>query len=100
MKHLCADMLVRVESARSACYWAAWAASVDDGELALAAALAKAWCSESFFKNAADNIQIHGGIGFTWEHDAHLYFRRARSSASLFGDAPRHRETVARRIGL
>jgi alkylation response protein AidB-like acyl-CoA dehydrogenase len=100
MKHMCADMLVRVESARSASYWAAWVASVDDDELLTAASLAKAWCSEAFFRNAADNIQIHGGIGFTWEHDAHLYFRRARSSLSLFGDAPQHREAVAKRIGL
>jgi alkylation response protein AidB-like acyl-CoA dehydrogenase len=100
IKHMCADMLVRVESARSACYWAAWAASVEDEDLVLAAALAKAWCSEAFFRNSADNIQIHGGIGFTWEHDAHLYFRRARASASLFGDATQHREMVAKRIGL
>ena len=100
MKHMCADMLVRVESARSASYWAAWAASVDDDDLLTAASLAKAWCSEAFFRNAADNIQIHGGIGFTWEHDAHRYFRRARASASLFGDAPQHRDAIAKRIGL
>jgi alkylation response protein AidB-like acyl-CoA dehydrogenase len=100
IKHMCADMLVRVESARSACYWAGWVAAVDDPELPLAASLAKAWCSEAFFKNAGENIQIHGGIGFTWEHDAHLYFRRARSSLSQFGDPTQHRENVARRIGL
>lgn len=100
IKHECADMLVRVESARSACYWAAWVAAVGDGELPVAAALAKAWCSEAYFKNAADNLQIHGGIGFTWEHDAHRYLRRARASLSLFGDPAEHREDVARRIGL
>jgi acyl-CoA dehydrogenase len=100
IKHQCADMLVRVESARSACYWAAWVASVGEDELAVAASLARAWCSETYFRNAADNLQIHGGIGFTWEHDAHRYLRRARASSSLFGDPAEHREEVARRIGL
>jgi alkylation response protein AidB-like acyl-CoA dehydrogenase len=100
IKHMCADMLVRVESARSACYWAAWTAAVGDGELTLAAPLAQSWCADAFFRNAADNLQIHGGIGFTWEHPAHRYLRRARASASLFGSAAHHREEVARRIGL
>src|SRR5207253_10739972 len=77
IQHLCADMLVRVESARSACWWAAWCAAAGDGELLVAASTAKAWCSDAFFENAAANLQIHGGIGFTWEHDAHRYLRRA-----------------------
>jgi alkylation response protein AidB-like acyl-CoA dehydrogenase len=100
IKHMCADMLVRVESARSASYFAAWTAAVADEELTLAASVAKSWCSEAYFRNAADNLQIHGGIGFTWEHPAHRYLRRARSSMTLFGDPTYHRERVAQRIGL
>jgi alkylation response protein AidB-like acyl-CoA dehydrogenase len=100
IKHRCAEMLTRVESARSASYYAGWAAATDDPELPVLAALAKAYCSDAYFFCASENIQIHGGIGFTWEHDAHLYFKRARSSESLLGDATWHREIVARRIGL
>jgi alkylation response protein AidB-like acyl-CoA dehydrogenase len=100
IKHMCADMLVRVESARSACWWAAWCAASGDPELPLAASTAKAWCSDAYFKNAADNLQIHGGIGFTWEHDAHRHLRRARATAALLGDAEHHRHEVARRLGL
>jgi len=100
IKHLCADMLVRVESARSACWWAAWCAASGDPELAVAASTAKAWCSDSYFKNAADNLQIHGGIGFTWEHDAHRHLRRARATAALLGAAAYHLDEVARRLGL
>ncbi|HEX2315301.1 MAG TPA: acyl-CoA dehydrogenase family protein, partial [Thermomonospora sp.] len=100
VKHKCADMLVRVESARSAVLAAATAADEDPGELPVMAALAKAYVSDAFFDVAGETIQIHGGIGFTWEHDAHLYLRRAKSSQLLFGDPARHRERVARMIGL
>jgi alkylation response protein AidB-like acyl-CoA dehydrogenase len=100
IKHKCADMLVRVESARSASYFAACTAAEDGEDLPLAASLAKAYCSDAYFRCAADNVQIHGGIGFTWEHDAHLYLKRAKSSETLLGDASHHRELVARRIGL
>jgi alkylation response protein AidB-like acyl-CoA dehydrogenase len=100
IKHKCADMLVQVESAKSACYYAAWAASEDNDELALVAPMAKSYCSEAFFHCASENIQIHGGIGFTWEHDAHLYFKRAKSSALLFGDPAFHRARLADRLGL
>ena len=100
IKHKCADMLLRVESARSAAYYAGWAAATGDAELPALAALAKAYCSDAYFHCAAQNIQIHGGIGFTWEHDAHLYFKRAKSSETLLGDAAYHRELVAQRIGL
>jgi alkylation response protein AidB-like acyl-CoA dehydrogenase len=62
--------------------------------------MAKAYCSDAYFACAAENIQIHGGIGFTWEHDAHLYFKRARSSEALLGDPAYHRERLAQRIGL
>ena len=72
----------------------------DDEELALAASTAKAFCSEAFFRCAAETIQVHGGIGFTWEHDAHLYFKRAKASESLFGDPAHHGAIVATKIGL
>jgi len=100
IKHKCADMLLRVESARSASYYAGWAASVRESELPALASLAKAYCSDAYFHCAAEAVQIHGGVGFSWEYDVHLYFKRARSSEILLGDATHHRELVARRIGL
>jgi alkylation response protein AidB-like acyl-CoA dehydrogenase len=100
VKHRCADMLVAVESAKSAAYYAARAAAADSAELPIVASLAKAFCSEAYFQVAADNIQVHGGMGFTWEHDAHLYFKRAKSSELMFGDAPYHRELLVRNLGL
>jgi alkylation response protein AidB-like acyl-CoA dehydrogenase len=100
IKHKCADMLLLVESARSASYYAAWAAAEDDAELPALASLAKAYCSDAYFRCAAESIQIHGGVGFTWEYDVHLYFKRAKSTETLLGDSPYHRELVARRIGL
>ena len=100
IKHKCADMLLRVESARSASYFAGWAAAAGDGELPVLASLAKAYCSDAYFHCAAEALQIHGGIGFTWEHDLHLYFKRAKSSEALLGDAAYHRERVARGMGL
>ena len=100
IKHKLADMFVQVESARSASYYAAWAAAHSEEELPLAAALAKAYCSEAYFSVAAECIQIHGGVGFTWEHDAHLFFKRAKSSETMFGDAAFHRGAVARQMGL
>jgi alkylation response protein AidB-like acyl-CoA dehydrogenase len=100
IKHKCADMLLRVESARSASYYAGWAASVQDPELPVLASLAKAYCSDAYFHCAAEALQIHGGVGFSWEYDVHLYFKRAKSSETLLGDATYHRELVARRIGL
>jgi len=100
IKHKLADMFVLVESARSASYYAAWAAAHSEEELPAAAALAKAYCSEAYFKVAAECIQIHGGVGFTWEHDAHLFFKRAQSSDVLLGDAAHHRAVVARQMGL
>ncbi len=100
IKHKCADMLLEVESAKSAAYYAAWAAAEDNDELPTVASLAKAYCSEAYFHAAAENIQIHGGIGFTWEHDAHLYFKRAKSSELFLGDPSYHRELLAQRIGI
>jgi alkylation response protein AidB-like acyl-CoA dehydrogenase len=100
IKHKCADMLLEVESAKSAAYYAGWTAADDTDELPVVASLAKSYCSEAYFHAAAENIQIHGGIGFTWEHDAHLYFKRAKSSELLFGDPTYHRELLAQRIGI
>ncbi|MCU4187387.1 acyl-CoA/acyl-ACP dehydrogenase [Acidiferrimicrobium sp. IK] len=100
IKHKCADMLLEVESAKSAAYYAGWAAGEDNDELPVVASLAKSYCSEAYFHTAAENIQVHGGIGFTWEHPAHLYFKRAKSSELLFGDPTYHRELLAQRIGI
>jgi alkylation response protein AidB-like acyl-CoA dehydrogenase len=95
VKHLCADMQVDMEQARSAARYAAWAADEAPEELPLAAGVAGAFCSDAFFRVAASTIQVHGGIGFTWEHDAHLYFRRAKSSQLLFGTPSERRARLA-----
>jgi alkylation response protein AidB-like acyl-CoA dehydrogenase len=100
IKHKCADMLLEVESGKSAAYYAMWCAAEMNDELPSVASLAKAYTSEAYFHAAAENIQIHGGIGFTWEHPAHLYFKRAKSSELLFGDPSYHRELLAQRIGI
>jgi alkylation response protein AidB-like acyl-CoA dehydrogenase len=100
IKHKCADMLLDVESAKSAAYYAAWAAQERNDELPIAASLAKSFCSEAYFHCAAENIQIHGGIGFTWEHHAHLYFKRAKSSELVLGDPAYHRELLAQQLGI
>lgn len=100
VKHKCADMCVAVESARSAVYYAAAAAAADSAELPALASMAKAYCSDAFFACAADAIQVHGGVGFTWEYDCHLYFKRAKSTETFLGDPVWHREQVAQRIGI
>ena len=100
IKHKCADMMVAVESARSAVYYAACVAEDDGDELPRVASLVKAYCSDAYFRCAADNIQIHGGVGFTWEYDCHLFFKRAKASETFLGDSAYHRELVAQRIGL
>ncbi len=100
IKHKCADMLLEVESAKSAAYYGLGCAAELNDELPSVASLAKAYCSEAYFHASAENIQIHGGIGFTWEHPAHLYFKRAKSSELMFGDPAYHRELLAQRIGL
>jgi len=98
IKHKCADMLLEVESARSAAYYAAWAAADGSDALPLLASLAKACCSDAFANAATENIQIHGGIGFTWEHDAHLYYRRAKSTEQFLGSPSEHRDLLAQRL--
>ena len=98
IKHKCADMLLEVESARSAAYYAAWAAADGSDELPLLASLAKAYCSDAFANAATESIQIHGGIGFTWEHDAHLYYRRAKSTEQFLGSPAEHRDLLAQQL--
>lgn len=99
IKHKCADMLIQVESARSAvCLARQVLGAGQDSELPIAAALAKAYCCDAYVFCTAENIQVHGGIGFTWEHSAHLYFKRARTNQVLFGDPYQHRELIARRL--
>jgi len=95
IQHKCANMMVQVESAKSATYYAAWAVANDVAEAHLAACMAKAYTSDAYRFVSAEGIQIHGGIGFTWEHDMHLYFKRAKGSEVTFGDATHNRELVA-----
>lgn len=100
IKHQCADMLVQVEFARSAVYNAAFADEEDLEATAAAARMAKSYCSEAYLHAACQNIQIHGGMGFTWEHSAHLYYKRAKASELLFGSPSSHREKMAAALGL
>lgn len=100
IRHKCADVFLDVECARGAAYYAVRAAAEGSEELPAVAALAKACCSEAYARAAAANIQIHGGVGFTWEHSAHLYFKRAKSSGHLLGDATFHRRLLADEIGI
>ncbi|MBS0475329.1 MAG: acyl-CoA/acyl-ACP dehydrogenase [Proteobacteria bacterium] len=97
-KHRLADMMIEIEQARSAVYWAACAVDEGSDEAPLALHAAKAFCADTFQMCAGNMIQLHGGIGFTWEHDAHLFFKRARSILTLLGDGPWHREQVARMV--
>ena len=100
IKHRCADLLLEVESLRAAVAYAAAAVAEDSPEVPVLASLVKALGSEVYFHVAAENIQIHGGIGFTWEHDAHLFFKRAKASELFLGDVAYHRERLATRIGM
>jgi alkylation response protein AidB-like acyl-CoA dehydrogenase len=96
VKHMLVDAWVGVDQLRSLVWWAAWAADAAPDELPLAAAAAKAFAASAFEKAAETVIQVHGGIGFTWEHDAHLYWRRAKVDRLLLGDEAEHLDTVAR----
>jgi alkylation response protein AidB-like acyl-CoA dehydrogenase len=100
VKHRCADLVCEVESLRSAVSYAAAAAAEGSAEVLVLAALVKAYASDVYSHVAAENIQLHGGIGFTWEHDAHLYLKRAKASELFLGDAAYHRARLADRIGL
>jgi alkylation response protein AidB-like acyl-CoA dehydrogenase len=100
IKHLCADALVSVESATSVAQHAAWVAARDPDDLELTSLFAAAYCSSAYTRAAELNIQVHGGIGFTWEHSAHLYFKRAKASELLFGSPREHRRILGDRLGL
>ena len=100
VSHKLSDMLLEVESARSATYYAAWAVDADAPDRALASSMAKAYVSDAYRRAAGNGIQVHGGIGFTWEHDMHLYFKRAKASEVTLGDATYHRELVAQALDL
>ncbi len=95
VKHKLADLLVELEHARSTAYHAVWALADGSDDPALAASIAQATASAALTKIAADTIQVHGGIGFTWEHQAHLYFKRATTDAALLGSAEQHRSRIA-----
>jgi alkylation response protein AidB-like acyl-CoA dehydrogenase len=95
VKHMLADSLVDVEGMRSTAYYAAWCAAADDRERSLAASMAKSWCTDASRRVMATGLQVHGGIGFTWEHDMHLYVKRAQLDQVSFGDAAFHRDRIA-----
>ncbi len=98
VQHQCADMLVLLEGSRSAAYYAAWALSENSPDAPAAVSVAKAYASEAYRDAGNKSIQVQGGMGFTWENDSHLYYRRAKASELLFGDAAHHRERIARRL--
>src|SRR6266511_1400029 len=100
VKHKAADMLVDVENSKSITYYAAWAMDEGVAEGPLAVSMAKAYVSDGYRSVSPAGIQLHGGIGFTWEHDLHLYFKRAKGSEFTFGDATYHRERVAQLVNL
>jgi alkylation response protein AidB-like acyl-CoA dehydrogenase len=100
LQHRCADLAVEVEAAASTAYYAAWAVAAAPEEVPVVAPLALAVCADAAWHVAAETIQLHGGIGFTWEHDAHLYFKRATTTRLLLGDAHEQRRLVAARAGL
>ncbi|MBK9314173.1 MAG: acyl-CoA/acyl-ACP dehydrogenase [Acidobacteria bacterium] len=98
VQHQCADMFLMIESARSAIYFAAWALSENDPGARLAVSVAKAYCSDAAREVGNRGVQVHGGIGFTWEHNLQLYYKRAKASEIMFGDANYHRDVIARKV--
>jgi alkylation response protein AidB-like acyl-CoA dehydrogenase len=96
VKHRCSDMLVDVEGMRSTTYWAAWCLAAGDPEVSVAASTAKTWCSDASKRVMASALQVHGGIGFTWEHDLHFFLKRAQLDQLAFGDAVFHRDRLAK----
>jgi alkylation response protein AidB-like acyl-CoA dehydrogenase len=95
VSHRCAQMLLEVEGSRSASYYAAWCADAEPESLPAAAAMAKAYSSDAGWRVCGSSLQVHGGIGFTWEHDLHFFLKRAKTNAMLYGSAREHRERVA-----
>jgi alkylation response protein AidB-like acyl-CoA dehydrogenase len=100
VSHRCAQMLLEVEGSRSAAYYAAWCADAEPESLAQAASMAKSYASDAGWRVCTSSLQVHGGIGFTWEHDLHFYLKRAKTNALMFGSAAEHRERVASLSGL
>jgi alkylation response protein AidB-like acyl-CoA dehydrogenase len=100
VSHRCAQMLLEVESARSTTLYAAWAADHEPGSLPLAASMAKAYAADAGWRVTSSSLQVHGGIGFTWEHDLHFFLKRAKADVHLFGSPRYHRERVAALAGL
>ena len=98
IRHRCAEMLLDVENCHSAVYYAAWALEAGAEDAAVAASICKSYVSESARRVCGDSIQVHGGIGFTWEYDLHLYMKRAKALEPLFGDAEFHRELITRHV--
>ena len=98
VKHKCAEMLLQLETARSAAYYAAWAISERSPDMPLAASVAKAWCSDAYRMIAGEAVQVHGGIGFTWEYVLHMYFKRAQAIEASFGNSANHRELIMKRL--
>jgi alkylation response protein AidB-like acyl-CoA dehydrogenase len=95
VSHRCAQMLLEVEGSRSASYYAGWCADAEPESLAAAAAMAKAYSSDAGWRVCGSSLQVHGGIGFTWEHDLHFFLKRAKTNAILYGSASEHRERLA-----
>jgi alkylation response protein AidB-like acyl-CoA dehydrogenase len=95
VSHRCAQMLLEVEGSRSAAYYAAWCADAEPESLSAAASMAKAYSSDAGWRVCGSSLQVHGGIGFTWEHDLHFFLKRAKTNAMLYGSAREHRERVA-----
>jgi alkylation response protein AidB-like acyl-CoA dehydrogenase len=100
VSHQCAEMLLQTEGARSTTYWAGWCADAEPETLPLAASMAKAYASDAGWNVTASALQVHGGIGFTWEHDLHFFLKRAKADGQLYGTAREHRERVAELSGL
>jgi alkylation response protein AidB-like acyl-CoA dehydrogenase len=100
VSHRCAQMLLEVEGARSASYYAGWCADAEPDTLPLAASMAKAYASDAGWRVTASSLQVHGGIGFTWEHDLHFFLKRAKVDGLLYGSAGELRDHVAELSGL
>jgi alkylation response protein AidB-like acyl-CoA dehydrogenase len=98
IRHKCAEMLLEVENCHAGVYYAAWALDADAEDAALAASVAKAYVGDAARKAAGEAIQVHGGIGFTWEYDLHIYFKRVKALEAMYGDADHHRELIVRQV--
>jgi alkylation response protein AidB-like acyl-CoA dehydrogenase len=98
IRHKCSEMLLEVENSHSAVYYAAWALDAGADDADVAASIAKAYVGDASRKVCGEAIQVHGGIGFTWEYDLHIYFKRAKALETMYGDADYHRELITRKV--